>query len=580
MTDVPPIPGEPAPRSYPVQARRWLPAIVLAIALLYALAVNGQWAIRPDSGLYLALGRSLAEGRGMAFNGRQTWGIPPLLPALIAGCRLLAGRHDLWLLNGLLSLSAVGAALAAMGIVNRLTQSLPDRTRVQLIVGTLLVVGLSARLFADATRILTDVPFAFLFLLSVYAFVRSRDGHWAWCLLGTAAMMAATATRLASLMLFPSMVLAVVLAWGRPGYRKRLLATLFSAALVAAAFGLWLWGVRGQADPGTADYFQGIERRALGILHPEHWRRMLEGLAHLPEALAGALTDQKMYGVNLAPTALIAIGGGVAAWRRQWIVVLPLVGYIGFLIAWGAEAAVAARYLLPVMPLIAYLLLLGAQWTAGAAVRWVRSGKVRRAAPRAAATAAVVVCLAVSLPKNVRHIYWARHPDFYRVYEHGEWEEIINLSRALRRRGRPGTDVVATPEYTVVHYLTRLRVVTRPLWKKEGKAFGMWNAEAIPPAVFAEQAAGGDFRFLVVPTDQEPWSRAALEAIARTGAFGRPEPYGNLALLERVPEGARIRRQATGLPGLRPRLKRRRPGGTLPGQPFSSGKEPWRSPPY
>ena len=553
MTDVPPIPGEPAPRAYPVQARRWLPAVVLAIALLYALAVNGQWAIRPDSGLYLTLGRSLAEGRGMAFNGRQTWGIPPLLPALVAGCRLLAGRHALWLLNALLSLSAVGAALAAMGIVNRLTRSLQEHTRVQLMVGTLLVAGLSARLFADATRILTDVPFTFFFLLSVYGFVRSRDGHWAWCLVGTAAITAATATRLVSLTLFPPMVLAVVLAHGRPGYRKRLIATLFAAALLAAAFGLWLWGIRGQADPDTADYFQSIEGRALAILHPEHWRRMLGGLARLPETLAAVLTDQKMYGVNLAPAALVAIGGGVAAWRRQWIVVLPVVCYIGFLIAWGAAAAVAARYLLPVMPLLAYLLLLGARWTAGVAVRWVRSGKVRRAVPRAAAAAAVAVCLAVSLPKNFRHVYWARHPDFYRVYEHGEWEEIINLSRALRQRGRPGTDAVATPEYSVVHYLTRLRVVIQALGTHEGKAFGMWEPTGVPPAVFADAVAAGTFRFLVVPTDEADWSPAALEAIARTGAFGRPEPYGNVALLERLPESGRIPRQVMGQPGRRPR---------------------------
>ncbi len=563
MTDVLPIRDDPAPRSYPVETRRWLPAIVVAIALLYALAVNGQWAIRPDSGLYLALGRSLAEGRGMAFNGQQTWGIPPLLPALVAGCRLLAGPRALWLLNGLVSLSAVGAALASMGIVNRLTVSLPDRTRVQLTVGTLLVAGLSARLFADATRILTDVPFAFLFLLSVYGFVRSRDGHWAWCLVGTASILAATATRLASLMLFPPMVLAVVLAWGRPGYRKRLLATLFSAALVAAAFGLWLWGIRGQADPGTADYFQGIEGRALGILHPEHWRRMLGGLAKLPEALAGALTDQKMCGVNLVPTALVAVGLGVAACRRQWLAALPVVGYVGFLIAWGARAAAAARYLLPVMPLLAYLLLLGAQWTAGAAVRGVRSGKVRRAVPRAAATAAVVVCLAVSLPKNVRHIYWARHPDFYGVYDHGEWKDIITLSRVLGRRGRPGIDSVATPEFTVVHYLTRLHVVTRPLWEKDGQVYGMWDPSAIPPAVFAETTASAAFRFLVVPADEAPWSEAALEAIARTGAFGLPEPYGDVALLERLPDRARIRRQAVG-GGRRPRLKPRSPDGTLP----------------
>ncbi|MFO8013080.1 MAG: hypothetical protein R6X20_07215 [Phycisphaerae bacterium] len=537
MTGVPPIPDEPGLGAYPVATRRWLPAIVLAIAVLYALAVNGQWAIRPDSALYLALGRSLAEGRGMEFNGQQTWGIPPLLPVLVAGCRLLVGPHHLWVLNALVSLCALGTALAMTGVVNRLTPSLPDRARSQLIVGTLLVTGLSARLFADATRILTDVPFAFFFLLCVYGFVRSRDGHWAWCLAGTAAMVVGTATRLASLALFPPVVLAVVLGWGRPGYRKRLLATLGAAVLLAAGFGFWFWTVRGQADPGSADYFQGAEARMGNVLEPAYWSRMLEGVLHLPQAIADALTDQKMYGLNLVPAAFVAIGLGVAGRRREWIVVLPVVCYVAFLIAWAAEAAVAARYLLPVMPLCAYALLLGARWTGGVAVRWARSDKVRRAGPHAVAAAAVVFCLAVSLPRSLRSIYWARHAEFYRVYEHGKWEDVVRVSRVLRRRGRTGRDAVVTPEFTVVHYLTRLRVVTGPLWEHQGQDFGMWNPEAIPPRVFADAVAAKRVRFLVIPTDEAGWSDAVLEVLAETGAYGSPQACGTLAVLERHPAG-------------------------------------------
>jgi len=528
--------AEPSPQPFPVRARRWLPAVVLAVAVLYGLAVNGQWAIRPDSALYLTLGRSLAEGRGMEFNGQRLWAIPPLLPALVAGCRLLAGRHALWLLNALVSLCAIGTALVTLGVVNRLTRSLPDRARVQLIVGTFLVTGLSARLFADATRILTDVPFTFLFLLCVYGYVRSRDGHWAWCLAGTAAIVTATAIRLVSLALFPPLVLAVVLAWRRPGYRKRLLATLFSAALAAAVFGIWFWGIRSQADPGTADYFRGFQARASDVLHLAYWRRMVGGVVRLPEALTGVLTDQKMYGVNLVPTALMAIGCVVAARRRQWIVVLPVVCYVGFLIAWAAEAAVAPRYLLPVMPLCAYLLLLGARWAGGAAVRWVRSDTVLRTAPHAVAAVVVIVCLVVSLPKNFRHVYWARHPDFYRVYEHGKWMDIVDVSQELRRRGRPGNDRIAAPDFVVVHYLTRLRVMTEPIWVGGGGAFGMWKPEAVPPPVFAEAMAAEPLRFVVFPVENKDWSAAVLKALAETGEFGPPEPFGNLVLLEALPK--------------------------------------------
>ena len=118
---------ECAPTSlYPPQVRRWLPAVALGLAILYGLAVNGHWAIRPDSGIYMTLGRSLAEGRGMEFCGRQSWGYPPLVPFLIAGCRWLAGQHAMWLINAMMSLFGVGTALAALGIASRARLARPS----------------------------------------------------------------------------------------------------------------------------------------------------------------------------------------------------------------------------------------------------------------------------------------------------------------------------------------------------------------------------------------------------------------------------------------------------------------------
>ena len=61
------------------------------------------------------------------------------------------------------------------------------------------------------------------------------------------------------------------------------------------------------------------------------------------------------------------------------------------------------------------------------------------------------------------------------------------------------------------------------------------DAEAIPPEAFARAAAAASFRFLIVPTDEPEWSRQALEAVARTGAFGPARRFTDVALLERVP---------------------------------------------
>jgi len=533
MTAQGPIPGQEATRAYPVRVGRWLPAVAVAVALLYALAIGGEWAITPTSGVYLTVGRNLAEGRGMVFNGRPMPRTPPLLPALVAGCRLLAGRNALWLLNTLMSLCAVGAALAAMGTANRLGRSRPAPDRIRLAIGTFLMTGLSAWLFGDATCLPPEVPLVCLFMLGVYAFVRSRTGHWAWCPVGAAALAAAACTHFLGLVLLPAVLIGVVLEWNQPQYRKRLLATLFAGAAIAAAAGLWLYAAQSGGDvPAPGGPLRALWRYPSDLLAPAGWNRLAANLARLPEAVAGALTDQELHGVNVIPAALAVVGLAVGVWQRQWVVVLPVVGCVACLLALRAE--IGARYLVPLLPLVAYFVLTGTHGLARTAVRWVRSGIVRRRAPRLAVVAAAGACLVISLPKDVRRIVWARHPDFYRVYEHGKWQGVVQVSEALARRGRPGADTVATPEHPVVHYLTRLPVVEEPIWTDGERAIGMGDTEQIPPEAFARAAQAGSFRFLVVPTRDAAWSGPALEAVARTGAFAAPRHYADMALLERV----------------------------------------------
>lgn len=50
-------------RSLLAPSRRLWVMAVAALAAAYAAGLNDSWAIKPDSGFYPALGRSLAEGR-------------------------------------------------------------------------------------------------------------------------------------------------------------------------------------------------------------------------------------------------------------------------------------------------------------------------------------------------------------------------------------------------------------------------------------------------------------------------------------------------------------------------------------
>lgn len=523
---------ECAPTSlYPPQVRRWLPAVALGLAILYGLAVNGHWAIRPDSGIYMTLGRSLAEGRGMEFCGRQSWGYPPLVPFLIAGCRWLAGQHAMWLINAMMSLFGVGTALAALGIASRASVGETERARIQLAVGTFLVVGVSARLFGDATRVLTDVPFTFFLSLGLYFFLRARGGHWVWCLAGGLALLAGTMTRPVMVVFVPAVLAATAFERRREGYGKRLAATLAAVAVVAAGFAYWWVVLRSWSDPASADYGKTISGGYLSILLPDRWSLMGREVARIPPAVCGALMDQRMtWGhVNLLWVLPAVVGLVAAGLRRQWLVVLPVVFYTAFLIAWG-DGAMDDRYLLPILPLLAYCLLVGVRVSVRGVTRFLRRGDAAERRAALAVTVAVGLCVAISLVKNVSQtIYWARHEKFYKHYAHGEWRGVVEVSEAIRKRDRPlADDIVATKEGSVVHYLADLPVAVLPLWKPEGSGLGRR-----PPQEFAEVAAKGDFQFVIVPLDKAGWSDPTLEAVQKTGAFRPARRFRDMALFER-----------------------------------------------
>ena len=515
---------------YPPQVRRWLPAVALGLAILYGLAVNGHWAIRPDSGVYMTLGRSLAEGRSMEFCGRQAWGYPPLVPFLIAGCRWLAGSHAMWLINAVMSLFGVGTALAALGMANRLAAGETERVRVQRAVGTFLVVGASARLFGDAALVLTDVPFTFFLSLGLYFFARARGGHWAWCLAGGLALVGGTMARPVMVVFVPAILAAMALDLGREGYGKRLAATVAAVAMAAAGFAYWWFDLRSRSDPASADYAKAVSGGYLAILSSDRWSLMAREVGGLPEAICGALMDQRMtWGhISLVWVLPVVVGLVAAGRRRQWLVVLPIVFYVAFLIAWGG-GAMDDRYLLPVMPLLAYCLLVGVRVSVRGLTHLARRGDAAERRAARAVTVAVVLCVAVSLAKDVSQtIYWARCEKFYKYYAHGQWRGIVEVSQAIRDRSRSATDVVATQEGSVVHYLTGLPVAVLPLWQREGPGLGRR-----PPEEFAALAAKGEFRFIIVPLDKAGWSDPTLEAVSKTGAFRPAQRFRDVALFER-----------------------------------------------
>lgn len=500
----------------PAGRRAWW--IVLALlGLVYALGVNDAWAISADGSLYLALGRSLAEGRGMAYGGRQWWTIPPMLPALVAACRLLVGRH-FWLLNA--ALSAAGLASAAW--VSRVAAR---RDGERMAAAVLAVAGFSAYLYATSARIHTDALFAALVAGAIWALARPGRMSPGWAAVGAALVTAAIFTRLVGVVLAGGVFVGLILKWRQAGRQRGawIMVAAGGAAVVAATVA-WLVWVRPRADAGVGDYLTVIPGWLARLAEATYWAGLLRAAGRAPGAVFGAITGQNApLWAAAAPAALVVWGLVAMARRGAWVVVCAAGLYVAFLVVY-TEGAVARRYILPVMPILVWALLVGAR-EAAARLRRRRPERARRAALWTTAA----VCLGISLPKLAREVVWLRHPDFYRVYEKGEWAAVVAAGAWLRDHADPARDTLASHEATVLHVLTHLELCAPDL--PQGTS-GPWERYQMTPSVYASTVEASGGRFAVLPRGGS-WDEVAAHLEA-SGAFRPAASLGEIVIYVRT----------------------------------------------
>jgi hypothetical protein len=384
----------------------------------------------------------------------------------------------------------------------------------------LLATGFSGYLFITATRIQTDVLFTLLVAIGLYGFARGATGSPWWILFGGAAMVLATLTRLPGGLFLASGLAGLALSLRRPSIARRLVALTAVIALASVTLWYWITYVRTQVDAGAADYGAALSERAGAFLSAGRLEDIETGLIALPSSVFAAVCGQQLHPLLMLGPLLVALLGLAALARRgQWIIVLPVVFNIGFLVLWG-WSAVARRYLLPTMPYVVYALLVGTQ----VAAAWVRRRQPAEGAPAGwvAVILVAAACVAISIPKIAREIYWMRSPDFYVAYDHGKWQDFVRASQYLREHGRPDVDEVLGPQPSVVHYLSGLRIFTKQL----EPATATWDPATATPEGFVQAAAAATSRFIVIPADVPGWSDEAAARFAATGLFESPAPIG------------------------------------------------------
>ncbi len=222
--------------------------VILAIALtvrlvllLFGLTAFGSGhtdgLTTPDSEDYIALARSLRDDGNLPPSGVSVFRLPGY-PAFLAGALSITAR-PLW------AILQIAMDVLLVWVVYRVGLELMGR-RVAL-VGALLQ-ALSPLAAAASVRVLSDGPYALVFMLAVWWLVRNvRTGRWRWLILSAVAMAAACLVRPVGVVMAGT---AVVFLLARPGRRigqagayVALLAVLLSPWVIRNGVRTGYWGL-------------------------------------------------------------------------------------------------------------------------------------------------------------------------------------------------------------------------------------------------------------------------------------------------------------------------------------------------
>ena len=489
--------------------RRVFPWLLLFLACLHIAGLNGFWWHTPDSALYLALARSLAEDGVYEWNLRPHTYVWPGFPGLLAVLRAMGIRSFL-ALNSVIAVFA----LACVGIACPLYQCVFGSQKKAAV--ALLLFGTSASLFYYSRYILTDVPFTFLVLCGLYCGLQMNQGSgrrsWLW----TAA--AALVVGLGVFVRPPGPLLGAALVaglWLRRGsttrWRTRLLKTTLLVLPALVAWSLWMYRCAAVTEGPPGSYYQTFFRAARTERYFSYFiHRAGQTLDFLGRTVGGADLDE-LGGVVLLAVALVGVAECLR--RGRWEITLFGVFYaIGLF-----RAAPTRRYLLPILPIILIWLLEGSDVIAGYMLEkmgWVTEKRLR-------VTAYVMLggFLTANLYEVTSVILEARSPRFYQEYKDGALLHHRALAAWLESNAAPASTVLAH-RHRLLHYLTGLET-----WRASRRYI---RRLAPDPASALVKAKVG---YVVINSD-EPDHQPDIKRLIlrRPGLFERIGKFGSLDL--------------------------------------------------
>lgn len=528
--------------------RRW---IFAAIVVLYLAGFTGRWRVAPDSGLYMSLGRNLAEGRGFVYHGETHTRYEPGLPLVIAASYRLFGPDR----YAPLLVFILACTFAALGLTYRLMLRHAGRPTAVLVTALFAICETCLRY---GFQIVTDTPFLVALLVYLTAYERlvgrrppgpgDPPARRRW--LDAVAWPALAASTLVMSVFRPTIItfvgaVGLATAWHllRGPHRVR--------HVVIGLLTLGCFLAFRAVDPRRQDAAGGggapaREQRLKELLTTQRGYAVERIATVTVPDFVEEILPEAVFGMELGTgldtvAALVIMGAGVGLFRRH-----PLWG------AWTAATFAQCmfwlpreRYLLPVLPMLIYAL-----WRC---TRWLAARP--RFSPRAAGIVlgcAGALYIGPNLVKDVAFLVEQR-----RVGINGsgtgdaQFAPYLRMAREIEAHVGEGDMVLATDHYEL-SYFSRRRVEESP-WSLR------WPPTDRQQREFLEKARAAPAIYAVLPdTNGKPVVEGLIEKLGMRPSealaqVGRPpdkdgDPQSPLTLhrLERASGATRPEQHITG----------------------------------
>ncbi len=451
--------GSRADRSFP---GRFLLAVGLGVFLLYAAGLNSKWRFQRDSAIYLALGRSLAEGRGYVYNGRPHSRYAPGLPAALAVIGKAAGipqtPQDSFLPMNLMEMLAGAGCIALVVLVAREL----DLTRSEA-VALVLLCAFSRTLYYYSAQIMTEAPFTLLALGALWCGLRmlrtTGRASWAWCAGAGLFALLASSIRPVGPLLLPALAAGL---WLRRGALHRWAPNAGKTLLILALVVLPMIGWITYTEADQAEERVGYARNSLRWFRAERLQRVgvnaFTRIHEHSEGFSDAITGSNLGSpVGLLLLGILGVGLVEGLLRGERVLTAFALLAIGAIIAGGW--IVRRRYLLPALPVLFYWLVLGGSRVGRWLRRWESFWSRRRL--RYLGWTCLALVLTVNAVRIGKVIYQNRSPRFYELAKGGIMADYAPLTAWLRHHADAGQSVLAD-EHSTVHYFSRMHTVPFP----------------------------------------------------------------------------------------------------------------------